>query len=84
MESALEEPELSPRELAVRFTGMRRHFIVSTLNKWVTAHRDTEVVSEEDLDFTRENEWLRYENRIRKEEYPSWSRPSFGPHAIAA
>ena len=40
----------------------------STLNKWVTAHRDTEVVSDKDLDLARENERLRRENRILKEE----------------
>ena len=41
---------------------------LSTLNKWVTAHRDTDVVSEKDLDLARENERLRRENRILKEE----------------
>ena len=41
---------------------------LSTLNKWVTAHRDTEVVSNKDLDLARENEQLRRENRILKEE----------------
>ncbi len=41
---------------------------LSTLNKWVTAHRDIEVVSDQDLDFARENERLRPENRILKEE----------------
>ncbi len=41
---------------------------VSTLNKWVTAHRDTDVVSDKDLDLARENERLRRENRILKEE----------------
>jgi transposase len=40
----------------------------STLNKWVTAHRDTDVVSSEDRDLARENERLRRENRILKEE----------------
>ena len=40
---------------------------LSTLNKWVTAHRDTEVVSNKDLDLARENERLRRENRILKE-----------------
>jgi transposase len=39
----------------------------STLNKWVTAHRDTDVVSSEDRDLARENERLRRENRILKE-----------------
>ena len=41
---------------------------LSTLNKWVTAHRDTDVVSDQDLDLARENERLRLENRILKEE----------------
>ena len=41
---------------------------LSTLNKWVTAHRDTEVVSDKDLDLARENEQLRRENRILREE----------------
>lgn len=41
---------------------------MSTLNKWVTAHRDTDVVSSEDRDLGRENELLRREIRILKEE----------------
>lgn len=41
---------------------------LSTLNKWVTAHRDTDVISDKDLDLARENERLRRENRILKEE----------------
>ena len=41
---------------------------LSTLNKWVTAHRDTDVVSSEDLDLAAENERLRREIRILKEE----------------
>ena len=41
---------------------------ISTLNKWITAHRDTDVVSKEDLDFAKENERLRRENRLFKEE----------------
>ena len=40
---------------------------MSTLNKWVTVHRDTDVVSKEDLDLARENDRLRRENRILKE-----------------
>ncbi|AUQ67872.1 putative transposase [Phaeobacter inhibens] len=41
---------------------------LSTLNKWVTAHRDTEVVPDKDLGLARKNERLRRENRILKEE----------------
>ena len=41
---------------------------MSTLNKWITAHRDTNVVSQEDLDLAKENERLRREIRLLKEE----------------
>jgi len=41
---------------------------LSTLNKWITAHRDTDVMSDQDLDLARENERLRRENRIFREE----------------
>jgi len=41
---------------------------MSTLNKWITAYRDTDVVSKEDQDLIRENDRLRRENRILKEE----------------
>lgn len=41
---------------------------VSTLNKWVNAPRDTDVVSAEDRELARENERLRREIRILKEE----------------
>ncbi len=39
-----------------------------TLNKWGTAHRDTDVVPDKELDLARENERLRRENRILKEQ----------------
>ena len=32
---------------------------MSTLNKWITAHRDTDVVSREDLGLAQENDRLR-------------------------
>ena len=41
---------------------------MSTLNKWITAHRDTDVVSQEDRELAIENERLRRENRILREE----------------
>jgi len=41
---------------------------MSTLNKWVTAHRDSGVVSKEDLSLAKENDRLRREIRILKEE----------------
>ena len=41
---------------------------MSTLNKWITAHRATDVVSKEDLSLAQENDRLRRENRILKEE----------------
>jgi len=40
---------------------------MSTLNKWITAHRDTDVVSTEDLKLAQENERLRREVRLLKE-----------------
>ena len=41
---------------------------LSTLNKWITAHRGADVVSKEDLRLAQENDRLRRENRILKEE----------------
>jgi transposase len=41
---------------------------MSTLNKWITAHRDIDVVSNEGLSLAQENDQLRRENRILKEE----------------
>ena len=41
---------------------------MSTLNKWITAYRDTDVVSKEGLSLAQENDRLRRKNRILKEE----------------
>lgn len=41
---------------------------MSTLHKWITTHRDTDVVSQKDLDLAKENDRLRRENRLLKEE----------------
>ena len=41
---------------------------MSMLNKWITAHRDTDMISKEDLSLPQENDRLRRENRILKEE----------------
>ena len=41
---------------------------MSTLNKWITTHRDTDLVSKEDLSLAQENDRLRRENRLLKEE----------------
>jgi len=41
---------------------------MSTLNKWITAHRDTELVSKKDLDLAKENDLLRREVRLLREE----------------
>ena len=41
---------------------------MSTLNKWIATHRDTDVVSKEDMSLAQENDRLRRENRVLKEE----------------
>ena len=41
---------------------------MSTLNKWITQHQDTDVVSKEDLGLAQESDRLRRENRILREE----------------
>jgi transposase len=55
---------------------------MSTLKKWITVYRDTDVVSKEDLDLAQENERLRREIRLLKEEYPSWSSRFFSPFSV--
>jgi transposase-like protein len=49
---------------------------MSTLSKWITAHRDTDVVSVEDHELALENERLRRENRILREERDILKKPS--------
>ena len=56
---------------------------MSTLNNWITAHRDTYMVSKEDLSLTQENDRLRRENRILKEEREILNNRS-GPHLACA
>ena len=41
---------------------------MSALNKLITAHRDIDVVSKEDMGLAQEKDGLRCENRILKEE----------------
>ena len=41
---------------------------MSTLSTWRTAHRDPDVISQEDLGLARQNDRLRRENCILKEE----------------
>lgn len=48
---------------------------LSTLNKWVNAQRDTDVVSAEDRELARENERLRRELRILREERDILKKP---------
>ena len=55
---------------------------MSTLNKWIMAYRDTDVVSKEDLDLAQESERLWREIRLLKEEYPSWSSRFFSPFSV--
>ena len=73
------------RHDAVRFaltSGLTRKQVadnlgvgMSTLNKWITAYRDTDVVSKEDIGLAQENDRFRRENRILKEERDILKKP---------
>lgn len=41
---------------------------MSTLSKWIAAHRDTDVMSKEDFALAKENDRLRCEIKLLKEE----------------
>jgi transposase len=53
-----------PRERVAADLGIGK----STLGKWVSQYRPTDIVSAPQADLARENERLRLENRILKEE----------------
>jgi transposase len=48
---------------------------MSPLSRWITAHRDTDVVMSEDLSLAKDNDRLRRENRILKKEREILKRP---------
>ena len=66
------------RQNAVRITltsGLSRKQVtddlgagMSTLSTWRTAHRDPDVISQEDLGLARQNDRLRRENCVLKKE----------------
>ena len=53
-----------PRERVAKDLGIGK----STLGKWVSQYRPTDLVSAPQADLARENERLRLENRVLKEE----------------
>ena len=57
---------------------------LSTLNNWVQKHQHDDLMSGPHVDVERENERLRKEIRLLREEYPSWSRYFLCPFALIA
>ena len=53
-----------PRERVASDLGIGK----STLNKWVSHYRPSELVAAPEADLARENERLRLENRVLREE----------------
>jgi transposase len=53
-----------------------------TLNKWVQKHQHDDLMSGPHEDVEKENERLRKEVRLLREEYPCWSSGFFSPFSI--
>ena len=56
----------------------------STLSRWIKEERSNIMPSEPQIDLIQENERLRKENRLLREEYPSWSSHFFSPFTMIA
>jgi transposase len=54
----------------------------STLSRWIKEERDTVSTPEPQIDLIHENERLRKEVRMLREEYPSWSSRFFSPFSV--